>query len=126
MQVLERFFKLEKMIHKHFGYVEYRVKIPLEDSTHYHWAIIGGEGSGGEVFFSPKPLTPELIVDGNELFSSRIYTQRFLKKWVYRTDDYTMICADTQCDGNKFLSIFDNEKEVKTPTPEQLEAFGRW
>ncbi len=32
---------------------------------------------------------------------------------VYRGQDYTMISVDTHVDGNKFLQIFDNKKEVK-------------
>jgi hypothetical protein len=67
---------------------------------------------GGEVKFAE---TIEALDDweAGEYYSNEIYTQRFLPKWVYRTDDYTMICVDTHVDGNKFLQIFDNAKEVK-------------
>lgn len=48
-----------------------------------------------------------------QMYSNEIYTQRFLPKWVYRGKDYTMICVDTHTDGNKFLQIFDNSKEIR-------------
>ena len=36
-----------------------------------------------------------------------------------------MICVDTQTDGNKFLQIFDNSKEVLASRAEQMiQAFG--
>lgn len=52
--------------------------------------------------------------DGMNIYECQIYTQRFLPKWVYRADELTMICVDTQTDGNKFLMIFDNAKEVES------------
>ena len=57
----------------------------------------------------------EFAKEENNLFddgySDEIYTQQSLKKWVYRADDYTMVCVDTHTDGNQFLRIFDNAKE---------------
>ena len=47
--------------------------------------------------------------DGN-FYTEEIYKQRFLPKWVYLGKDFTMICCDTQVDGNKFLRVFDNAK----------------
>jgi hypothetical protein len=46
-------------------------------------------------------------------YAAEIYTQRFLPKWVYRGAEYTMVCVDTRTDGNKFLMVFDNKKEIK-------------
>jgi hypothetical protein len=64
------------------------------------------------VRYFEEPLTKELV-EGGATYSAVIYRQRFLPKWVYRKDDFTMICADTQTDGNKYLMIFDNQKECK-------------
>ena len=51
--------------------------------------------------------------EAGEYYSASIYTQRFLRKWVYRGKDFTLVCMDTHTDGNKFLGVFDNSKEIK-------------
>lgn len=107
---IDSFFNFEKAIHKEFGYVEDWVDIPMEDHRQYYWFLRQHPAGDGEVYFSEKPLTVESIEAG-EHFSNAIYTQRFLPKWVYETEDFTMISVDTQTDGNKFLAIFDNTKK---------------
>ena len=109
MELLDKYFEIQKQIYAHFGYVEDWVVIPLDDCREYFWHLTG-EGSGDEVKFAKEEKN---LFDGTEQdgYSDEIYTQRFLKKWVYRADDYTMICVDTHTDGNKFLRIFDNAKE---------------
>jgi hypothetical protein len=52
----------------------------------------------------------ELRTQDGKYYENVVYTQRFLRKWVYESDDYTMIVVDTMTDGNKFLKVFDNEK----------------
>lgn len=114
MQLLKDYYTLEKQIHDYFGYVEDWVTIPLDDATDMHWRIIGGEGYGGVVQYAES--VDELPSDedsGGEYYENEIYTQRFLPKWVYRASDYTMICVDTHTDGNHYLQIFDNSKEIK-------------
>ena len=108
MKQLDEYFRLKEEIHNYFGYVEDWVAIPLDDRRSNYWQILGGEGRGGEVQWSPN----KDFDDDNEIYSGAIYTQRFLPKWVYRGPEYTMICVDTQCDGNKFLMVFDNKKEI--------------
>ena len=66
----------------------------------------------GYVLYSENPLTEE-IIDAGKHYEAEIYTQRFLPKWVYRGEKYTMVCMDTHTDGNKFLGIFENDKEIK-------------
>jgi len=100
----------EKEIHKFFGYVEDWVAIPLDDRRDMFWKLNGGEGHGATVLYNED--RDAVLNETGEHYESAIYTQRFLPKWVYRADGYTLICLDTQCDGNKFLSIFDNSKEV--------------
>lgn len=110
MKLLSDYFKIQKEIYEYFGYEEnYRV-IPLDDHTDYYWNITG-EGYGGQVLFA---IDINNVFDGtdDDGYSSEIYTQRFLKKWVYRAEDYTMICIDTHVDGNKFIAVFDNAKYV--------------
>lgn len=89
----------------------------MDDKRDYVWYLNAlydekGEVHSGEVRFA------ETLEDLNDeekgnYYSNEIYTQRFLPKYVYRTKDYTMISVDTHTDGNKFLQIFDNSKEVK-------------
>lgn len=110
MKLLKKYFSIQNQIYNYFGYVEDWVVIPLDDSTQYYWFISGSE-SDGEVIFANKM---EDFHNGN-YYSNEIYTQRFLEKWVYRSDDYTMICTDTHTDGNKFLQIFDNKREITNP-----------
>jgi len=111
MKLLKDYFRLKKEIHDYFGYREDWVDIPLSDETDCYW-FVTGEGHGGVCVWGDEPLTEEFVRDGG-IYSGPIYTQRFLPKWVYRKDDYTMVCVDTQTDGNKFLMIFDNSKECK-------------
>lgn len=112
MKLLNDYFKLQKEIYDYFGYGEDWVTIPLDDSTDCWWELdLDDSGVGGEVRFAEtiKDLANEAA--GN-YYSYPIYTQRFLPKWVYEGEDYTMISVDTQTDGNKFLMVFDNNKKV--------------
>lgn len=110
MKLLDDYFKIQKEIYEYFGYKEDWAVIPINDATECYWHL---EGEGpGEVCFAEK-IEDVLNLTGNH-YQNTIYTQRFLPKWVYRGKDYTMICVDTHTDGNKFLQIFDNKKEVKT------------
>lgn len=104
MKLFDDYLDLQKQIFDYFGYVEDWKAIPLDDCRTYYWQL-AGEGPGSVLFGE--------TVDSIDTYEHIIYTQRFLPKWVYRGKDYTMICVDTQTDGNKFLSIFDNSKEVK-------------
>jgi hypothetical protein len=107
---LDEYFKLQKEIYEYFGYKEDWVVIPIDDARMYYWHITNE--SNGEVRFAEDK---ENVFEGTmeDGYSNEIYTQRFLPKWVYRGDEYTMICVDTHTDGNKFLQIFDNKKEIK-------------
>lgn len=112
MKLLTEYNDARKKLFDYFGYVEDWVVIPVDDATDNYWRIIGGEGYGGCVQYAE---TKEDVGndEGGNYYENQIYTQRFLPKWVYRAKDYTMICVNTNVDGNKFLQIFDNEKEIK-------------
>lgn len=43
------------------------------------------------------------------------YSHEIINNEVYKKEDFTMICVDTQTDGNDFLSIFDNSKRINNP-----------
>ena len=108
---IDKYFELANQIHEHFGYVEDWKVIPMSNETEYYWMIIDNEDGRGICVRSDEPFTEDSIKGGNRIYSGSIYTQRFLNKYVYRSEDYTMAAIDTQTDGNKFLMIFDNEKE---------------
>lgn len=110
MKLLNDYLTLQKELHDYFGYVEDWRILPIVDDTEYYWGL--PEGDEAEVRFADtlEQLEDE---DTGDYYVNSIYTQRHLPKWVYRGEDYTMICADTHTDGNKLLQIFSNNKEVK-------------
>jgi hypothetical protein len=110
MQLLNEYNAKRQELFDYFGYVEDWVAIPVDDATMYYWRLTG-DGRGDEVLFAGT--LEELNDETGNFYSNEIYTQRFLPKWVYRGADYTMVVVDTHTDGNKFLQIFDNAKEVK-------------
>lgn len=110
--LIDSYFEAKDKIHEAFGYEPDWKEIPLEDRRGCHWMIVGSERTGS-VVWSDKPFTEELVIAGKEIYSGPIYTQRFLPKWVYRTDTHVLVSVDTQTDGNKFLMIFDVDKECK-------------
>lgn len=112
MKLLFKYFALQKEVFDYFGYVEDWKSIPLDDATDQFWQLNENSDGSGSVRFSEEV---EKLQDkeAGDYYENEIYTQRFLPKWVYRGKDYTMISVDTHCDGNKFLQIFDNKKEIK-------------
>lgn len=117
MNLIQEYFDLQEKVHEYFGYVEDWVNIPMDDHREMYWILHedkndDGETYGGSIHYYNEPLEDGYDNDG-DYYSAMIYTQRFLPKWIYRAEKYTMVCMDTQCDGNKFLGIFDNEKEQK-------------
>ena len=117
MKLLTEYFEKQKELFEYFGYVEDWVVIPMEDNTEMFWSLdtSGNEDDNtcrGEVIYAVKEEDLG-DWDAGEFYSASIYTQRFLPKFIFRGKDYTMVSADTHCDGNKFLMIFDNSKEVK-------------
>jgi hypothetical protein len=118
MKALDKYLALQKEIFNYFGYHEDWVVIPIDDRREMYWQLLepgDSTHSRGSVMYHIKPLTNESVADG-ETFEDEIYTQRFLPKWVYRGEDYTMICVNPRTDGNKFLAIFNNAKEQKDIT----------
>jgi regulatory protein YycI of two-component signal transduction system YycFG len=105
MELFKQYQSLEEKIHSYFGYVEDWKVIPMDSQTEMYWKLELEDGVLVSVWFGPT-------VEDVEMYRNDIYTQRFLSKYVYRGEDYTMISVDTHVDGNKFLQIFDNAKEI--------------
>jgi hypothetical protein len=111
MKLLNEYFDTQKKIFDYFGYKEDWVTIPLKDLTDYYWTLC--QDSDGHGCVKSGGTKEDLLKQDGDYYEDEIYTQRFLPKWVYRGEEYTMICIDTHCDGNKYLSVFDNSKEIK-------------
>ncbi len=109
--LFDDYFALQKQVHNYFGYKEDWKIIPLVDERESHWMLVQDIDGHGDVVYSSEPLTEEGIIEGKKIYSGNIYTQRFLAKWVYRTEDYTLVCVDTRTDDNKVLMIFTNVLE---------------
>lgn len=116
IQQLGLYNRTRLWLHNYFGYKEDWVTIPIDTRVGLWWYINGAQddtGLGGEVVFEYNdPYSPQVVEDG-ACVREPIYTQRFLPRWIYRGEDYTMICVNTQVDGNKYLAIFSNDCEVK-------------
>lgn len=109
--LISDYFNFRQGVFDYFGYVEDWKAIPLEDSRGYFWYLTGVEADDSVWFAeSEEELDPE---NRDGMYKDDIYSQRFLPKWVYRSEKYTMVCSDPHTDGNKFLRVFDNSKEVK-------------
>lgn len=106
MQKLTEYMALQKEIFNYFGYVEDWRILPINDSRLYYWCADEYEVKFAD---SEEALLDE---EAGEYYSNQIYYQRHLPKWVYRGEEYTMIAVDTHTDGNQFLQIFDNAKEM--------------
>lgn len=110
MQMLDDYIGARKRLFDYFGYVEDWRVLPFDDARGMYWQL-DGEGPG-EVRFADT--REELESGEGNCYTNEIYTQRHLKKWVYRGAEHTMVVVDTHTDGNKFLQIFDNALEVRS------------
>lgn len=107
MDMFDNYFKLLNEIYEYFGFVEDYVVLPLDDRREYYWVIV----NDSEVQFGNRE---DIINDTGNYYENEIYKQRFYNKWIYRGKEFTMIMVDTHTDGNRFLAIFDNLKEIKS------------
>jgi len=120
LKLISKWDELRKQVHEYFGYKEDWVCLPMETHLGEHWMICGPENERSSVVNSKEEFTLSSISAGNSIYGSRIYTQRFLPKWVYRGEDLTMISVETGCDGNRILMIFENKLECKDDTLKNL------
>lgn len=112
MEAIDKYLKLEDEINKYFGYVENWVTIPMDDRREYLWTLVGESDETAESVRFADTIE-ELEGEDENYYEDEIYTQRFLPKYVYRGEDFTMVCVDTHTNGNKYLAIYDNKKEIK-------------
>lgn len=105
--LLNKYQEIEQQIYDYFDYEEEWSKFCIENCTEYFWYL----GKCEYVFYcnaKNKEEAKEIILIGVESYSSRI-----INNSIYKKNDLTLILLDTECDGNVFLSIFDNSKKIE-------------
>ncbi len=107
-KMIDQYFDLKQQLFDYFGYVEDWRVFAIDDAREHSWELVG---ENNEVHFA-NTVAELHDKEAGEYWANEIYKQRFLSKWIYRTDEYTMMLVDTHCDGNKYLQIFDNAKEI--------------
>lgn len=131
MDLLDKYESTKQKLFDYFGYTEDWVIIPLDDGRDYFWKLLPDHDdeadpqkvTGGFVRFAESV---EILDDkAGDYFENEIYTQRFLPKWVYEGEDYTMVCVNPRVDGNKFLMILTNDKRQPDGDPEETRAWYR-
>lgn len=101
MKLLQKYFEIEKEIFDYFEYKGSWTVYPLDDQTDVYWYCDG--------------FTCHWTFNLEDAYDEFEYSSPLVSKGtesIFRKDDYTMILIDTQCDGNKFATIFDNKKEL--------------
>lgn len=107
MRLLDLYLDTQKEIYKYFGYEESWQVFPIDDSRNQFWRV---DEVGREVEFADTK--EELLEQRGNYYTNEVYHYYHLEKPVYRGKDYTMIVVDTNSDGNRFLQIFSNRKEL--------------
>lgn len=110
MELLKQYQVLEKEILEYFGYQEQWRVLPLHDSTDMYWMVDRNGVHFGEEYADCAYGAAESESDKAFMFSNELCGK------VCRGKDYTAVPVYTNCDGNMFLQIFDNAKEV---TPDE-------
>jgi hypothetical protein len=120
-EIVDDLFDARAKIFKHVGYVEQWHDMPFEDSRDHFWSV----GSwGSQIGFSPDREALIYWLEhegdhgpfGDKLYSNEIYSGRHdAKDGIHRGAELTMICVDTNTDGNMFFQLFRNDHEVKEP-----------
>ena len=105
MNIFDKYFESLQDVYNYFGFEEDWVVLPLDNRREFYWLV-----NEDDVRYGKKD---DVINETGDYYSDEIYKHRFYKKWIYRGKDYTMIMVDTHTDGNKFLAIFENSKELK-------------
>lgn len=106
MKLLDQYLDLQEQIYTYFGYTEDWHVYPIDDNRDCEWKI---EGNQLNLYARSDSDDDEV---GDEQYENPILPNGSFPS-IYRAEDYTMVLIDTECDGNKFLVILDNKKELK-------------
>lgn len=106
MKLLDKYLSLEKEILNYFG-CKYEVSLAIEDQRNQYWFT-----DGDTVWHGQHPFTKDQADVGNVDDASEIFHNKYdPSPSVFVKNDYTMFIFC--CDGDNFLSIFDNKKQLK-------------
>ena len=109
MELLTQYLDLQQQIYDYFGYVEDWRVLPLDDASQYFWVL---DEKDGFVHFASTESDGNFYL--NKVYTAdKEYARESLAEWMYRAEDYILICVDTRVDLNQFLRVFDNSKERK-------------
>lgn len=107
MKLLDDYSKTQESIYNYFGFKEGCKVYPIEDNRKYFWTIDSINVTSYDSIEAYK------TGDGMQTYSDKILYLSGYPKAVYEGKEYTLIMIDTHTDGNKFLAIFDNSKQIK-------------
>jgi hypothetical protein len=117
--VVDAYFEHRAAIFKHVGYVENWRILPIVDYRRDYWSVDKFERE--YVRHSPNREAIAYWIEhddygkyGDRVYENSIYTQRHLPKWVYRGKELTIVVVDTHTDGNQYLQLFANDREIKS------------
>jgi hypothetical protein len=105
--IIDKYEAAQQELLDYFGFKFDWTVYPIDVRTEMFWRVGDGEH---QLFFANKRED----VGGGNGYSDDIMHDRFYDKAVYRGADYTLVMVDTLTDGNRFLAIMDNSKEIKT------------
>lgn len=108
MPLLDNYLALQKQIFEYFGYEETWRTLPLNDNRKHYWRLAE---HAGLIRWADSPQ--ELTTKTGNSYSGGLYKDAFHLKSIYRGKGYTMVLVDTYADGNQWMAIFDNAKEIK-------------
>lgn len=104
MKQLDAYNQAEQEIYEYFGYEPSWTVYPIDDCRDSFWVV--------EIGDDDDTLTYADSIHELQTGTGNCYRDEIRGK-VYRGPEFTAIEVDTHCDGNRFLRIFDNTKEVK-------------
>ena len=95
--LIDNYFKLQDEIFKHCGYQEGWKIYPIVDYREYFWTIDD----------------EDLITSNENDFSDdgNCYCDEIIGN-IFKGEKYTLILVDTHVDGNSYLALLNNLKEV--------------
>lgn len=106
MKQLDAYKKSLESVYNYFGFEEDWAVFPIDDRRKYYWKINAHEVN----FYDSVKAYEEQ--DGNHSYTDELLYHSHYPKAIYDGKDYTAILVNTHVDGNKFLAIYDNSKQV--------------
>ena len=100
-ELIEQYHEAEEELHERFGFLKRWRAFPIDNLTELYWF-----DDGDRVYYSDVVFTEESIKDGHQLYTATLNDK-------HQKDGFTMILGDTESDGNIFLMIFDDLKELR-------------